>query len=108
MTPAEVFEQIPHHFDGRGAADLNATIQFSLSGDNGGEWFVTIADGKATTACGKAPSPNMTISASAADYMQMIEGQLDPQMAFMNGRLSLGGDISIAMRMQGLFRRPGA
>lgn len=108
MTPDEVFTELPKHFDGSGAADMNATILFDLAGENGGQWTVTIADGRATTTRGAAGSPNMTITANAADYIEMIEGRLDPQMAFMNGRLSLGGDISIAMRMQGLFKRPGA
>lgn len=106
MKPQDVFDQLAASFDGGGAGDMNATIQFDLAGPDGGQWVVAIADGKAQVTQGRVASPSMTISASAADYMEMIHGRLDPQMAFMGGRLSLGGDISIAMRMQGLFKRP--
>lgn len=106
MKPQDVFDQLAASFDPSGAGDVNVTIQFDLSGPDGGQWVVAIADGRAQVTKGTAPSPSMTISASAADYMEMIEGRLDPQMAFMGGRLSLGGDLSIAMRMQELFKRP--
>jgi putative sterol carrier protein len=106
MTPQDVFDQLAANFDPTGAEGMDATIQFDLSGEGGGQWYVSIAGGRASVAKGKAPAANMTISTSAADYLEMIEGRLDPQMAFMGGRLSLGGDLSIAMRMQGLFKRP--
>lgn len=106
MKPQDVFDQLAASFDPSGAADMNTTIQFDLSGPDGGQWVVAIADGRAQVSRGTTPSPGMTISASADDYIEMIEGRLDPQMAFLGGRLSLGGDLSIAMRLQGLFKRP--
>jgi len=67
------------------AKGMNATIQFKLSGDNGGEWYVIIKDGKAEVQKGTAPSANMTMSMSASDYVDMTTGKLNGQMAFMSG-----------------------
>ena len=106
MTPKEIFEAMPANLDPNGAKGVNATIQFNLSGDNGGEWYVTIKDGAATTSAGKAPSANMTMSMAAQDYVDMITGKLNGQMAFMSGKLKISGDIRLAMKMQTLFKRP--
>ncbi|HYV57868.1 MAG TPA: SCP2 sterol-binding domain-containing protein, partial [Candidatus Nitrosopolaris sp.] len=84
------------------------TIQFNLAGDGGGEWYVSIKDGKAEVVKGKAPAPNMTLSMSAQDYVDMIMGKLNGQMAFMSGKLKISGDMGLAMKMQSLFKRPGA
>ena len=82
------------------------SIQFNLSGDNGGQWYVTVKDGKAEVTKGTAPSANMTMSMAAQDYVDMITGKLNGQMAFMSGKLKISGDMGLAMKMQTLFKRP--
>ena len=64
--------------------------------------------GKAEVTKGTASAPNMTLSMSAQDYVDMIMGKLNGQMAFMSGKLKISGDMGLAMKMQSLFKRPGA
>src|SRR3990172_5404579 len=90
------------------AKGMNSTIQFNLSGDNGGEWYVSIKDSKSEVSTGKAAAANMTLSMTAKDYVDMILGKLNGQMAFMSGKLKISGDMGLAMKMQSLFKRPGA
>ena len=106
MTPQEIFDQMPANLDPNAAKGVNATIQFNLSGDNGGQWYVAIKDGKAEVQQGTAPSANMTLSMTAQDYVDMITGKLNGQMAFMSGKLKISGDMGLAMKMQTLFKRP--
>ena len=108
MNPQEIFDQMSANLNADAAKGMNSTIQFNLSGDNGGQWYVTIKDGKAEVHKGTAPSANMTLSMSAADYVDMIMGKLNGQMAFMSGKLKISGDMGLAMKMQSLFKRPGA
>lgn len=108
MTPQEIFNEMPKNLNADAAKGMNSVIQFNLSGDNGGQWYTTIKDGKAEVAQGTAPAPNMTLSMSAADYVDMIMGKLNGQMAFMSGKLKISGDMGLAMKMQNLFKRPGA
>src|SRR6184192_353405 len=105
-TPQEIFDQMSANLNPDAAKGMNATIQFNLSGDTGGQWYVAIKDGKADVSKGTAPSPNMTLSAQ--DYVDMIMGKLNGQMAFMSGKLKISGDMGLAMKMQSLFKRPGA
>ena len=108
MTPQEIFNEMPKNLNADAAKGMNSVIQFNLSGDNGGQWYATIKDGKAEVAQGAAPAPNMTLSMSASDYVDMIMGKLNGQMAFMSGKLKISGDMGLAMKMQNLFKRPGA
>src|SRR5215510_10046603 len=106
MTPADIFKEMPGQLDANAAKGVNATIQFNLSGDNGGQWYVTIKDGTASVSEGTAPSANMTMTMAANDYVDMTTGKLNGQMAFMSGKLKISGDMGLAMKMQTLFRRP--
>ena len=104
MTPQEIFDQMAANLNTDAAKGMNSTIQFNLSGDSGGQWYVSIKDGKAEVTKGTASAPNMTLSMSAQDYVDMIMGKLNGQMAFMTGKLRIAGDMGLALRMQQLFQ----
>ncbi len=57
---------------------------------------------------GAHASPNITISMKESDYLDMINGKLNEQMAFMSGKLKITGDMGLAMRLQGLFTPRGS
>lgn len=46
---------------------------------------------------------DVTLSADAETFQSMLEGDLDPTAAFMTGRLTIDGDMGIAMQMAGVF-----
>ena len=104
MTPEDIFTRMSEGLDENAAKGVNATIQFNLSGDEGGQWFVTVRDGKVSVSKGSAASPNMTMAMTAQDYVDMNTGKLNPQMAFMSGKLKISGDMGLAMKMQSLFK----
>ena len=101
-----IFDAMPASLNADAAKGMNAVIQFNLSGDGGGNYNVTIKDGAAAIAEGAHASPNMTMTMAAQDYIDMITGKLNGQMAFMSGKLKIAGDMGLAMKMQSLFKRP--
>ncbi|MCK6554038.1 SCP2 sterol-binding domain-containing protein [Candidatus Binatia bacterium] len=101
-----IFSAMPASLNADAAKGMNAVIQFNLSGDGGGNYNVTIKDGAASVAEGSHASPNMTMTMAAQDYIDMIAGKLNGQMAFMSGKLKIAGDMGLAMKMQSLFKRP--
>jgi putative sterol carrier protein len=112
-APAGVAEQVKTIFDGMStslnpdaAKGMNAAIQFNLTGDGGGNYHVVIKDGACSVVEGTHASPNMTMTMAAQDYVDMINGKLNGQMAFMSGKLKIAGDMGLAMKMQTLFKRP--
>ncbi len=48
----------------------------------------------------------MTLSMAGQDYLDLVNGKLNPQMAFMSGKMKISGDMSLAMKMASLFPRP--
>jgi putative sterol carrier protein len=105
MNAAEIFAQMPEAFLAEKAGDLRATFQFNLSGEGGGDWAVTVSDGTCTVVEGQAEKPNVTIGMDADDFAKMISGDLQPVVAFMQGKIKLQGDTSLALRLQELFAR---
>jgi putative sterol carrier protein len=99
----QVFEQMPGRFKKEAAQGLNAVYQFDLSGEGGGKWQISINNEQCDVKEGAHPSPNVTISMAAQDYLDMIAGKLNPQMAFMSGKLRMTGDMGLALRFQNLF-----
>lgn len=42
---------------------------------------------------------DVTLTASAEDFQDMFEGDLNPTSAYMSGRLKIDGDMSVAMKL---------
>lgn len=103
MTIPEVFKEMPNRFKADAAKGMKAVYQFDLTGDGGGKYSLAIDDGKLTVGEGLHASPNITITMAANDYLDMVGGKLNPQMAFMSGKLKIAGDMGLAMKMQQLF-----
>ncbi|MBI4515532.1 MAG: SCP2 sterol-binding domain-containing protein [Deltaproteobacteria bacterium] len=101
-----IFSAMPANFNADAAKGMNSVIQFKLTGDGGGDYHVSIANGACTVTEGAHASPNMTMTMAAQDYVDMITGKLNGQMAFMSGKLKIAGDMGLAMKMQSLFKRP--
>jgi putative sterol carrier protein len=101
-----VLGRLPAHFQPDVAGDARATVQLELTGQNGGQWTLLVADGRCNLLDGHQGVPHLWISALAEDYVSLLTGTLSPMNALMQGRIKLRGDITLALRMQSWFRRP--
>jgi putative sterol carrier protein len=82
---------------------IDAAILFDVSGEGGGQWTVTIKDGQVGVEQGRSGSPTVTVEVAAKDLTALVRGELKPMAAFMQGRLKVKGDMSVAMQLQKLF-----
>lgn len=82
---------------------MDATIQFDLSGEAGGLYWLKIADGKGEAGEGAVDNPSMTLKADADDWVAVTRGELNPMQAFMSGKLKVQGDMGLAMKLQNLL-----
>ena len=103
-TVNETFDAMASRFRADKAAGVNATIQYDITGDQGGTWHAVIKDGTCTVTPGPAATPNLTLTMSSQDWLDMVGGKLSGQMAFMSGKLKLKGDMGLAMKVGGLFQ----
>jgi putative sterol carrier protein len=103
MSVADIFNNMPTRFQADKAADTNMGILFDLSGDNGGQWYVDIANGQLNVNPGApAAAPSATVKMTAEDFEAMSTGALNPMMAFMTGKIKVDGDLNSVMKFQSL------
>lgn len=76
---------------------INAIYQFNITGDAGGVWIVDLINGEVRE--GEDPNAKCTVTVKDEDFLQVISGKLNTQMAFMSGKLKIGGDMSLAMKL---------
>ena len=100
----ELLELIPEAFLPEKAKTLDAVIQVSVPGVGGGEWIISIANGKCAICPGTAALPRLTLEASAGDILSIIGGKLDPGVAFMTGKLRAKGDMAFAYQLTEIFQ----
>ena len=65
---------------------------------------VALTDGKAAVAKGEAPSTNCTITMAESDFLALLSGKLNGQMAFMTGKLKIAGDFGLALKLETLLK----
>lgn len=106
-TVTELFEMMPTVFKPEAAPGVNAVVQISLTGDQVADYYVTIADGTCKVDEGKHESPSATLTMDGTDYVDMVGGKLNPQMAFMQGKLKISGDMGLLLRFQNFFDLSG-
>lgn len=95
MNLAEITEKLNGVFGGSDSG-LDRTFKIDLGDD--GAVFID-ATSAPNSVSNEGGDPDVTLTISLADYEQMLNGELDGQMAFMTGRLKVDGDLSGAIAL---------
>ena len=84
QAAAELNNKLDGGFDGSAKFDIADVGAIVLDSDG-----ARVADDEA----------DVTLSADAETFQAIIEGELNPTSAFMTGKLSVDGDMGIAMKL---------
>ena len=107
MTDYTMEELVKNHekvFVPEAAEGVDAVIQYKLSGEEAGDYIITIKDGTCTTAIGEADDPTMTLAADSQDLKDVLLGRANGMQYFMQGKLKLSGDLNLAMKLTSFFQ----
>ena len=74
------------------SGDFDGTAQFQIEGEGA---IMIDSDG----ARAADEDADVTLSADAETFQAILEGDLDPTAAFMSGKLSVDGDMGMAMKL---------
>ena len=100
-TPKEFFEEVlPSRFKPDKAADIDVTVQVKITGPNGGDWIVTIKNQKLEVKEGTHSSPTLTLEMAEADYLNLVNGKMSGEKAFLTGKLRFKGDMALALKLR--------
>jgi putative sterol carrier protein len=99
----DVLMELSRHFDPADWKDVNATLVFDITGEGGGQWVARIENGTLALDEGTAVDPDMTLTANSESFLAMVNGDLNPVTAFMQGKVKIRGDASLAMKLNKLL-----
>lgn len=98
-----VFHYMPLIFNREAGADVEATYQFTMEGDGGGQWSIKVGNGRAESADGPAEAFDAEIKTKPDLWMDLSQGDLNPVWAITTRKVQLGGNPALAMKLSNLF-----
>ena len=101
-TCAEFFGALQESIDPEKIKGIDATYQWDITGDGGGKWYAKFSEGSAEVSEGEAENPNITLTVEAQNWMDIVNGKLNGQTAFLTGKLKIQGDMTLAMKLQSI------
>ena len=81
---------------------VNTIYKFIITGDGGGTWVVDLTQPGGAITAGDSDA-KCTITMAAPAFLDLINRKLNPQMAFMTGKLKVAGDMSLALKLGALI-----
>ena len=108
LTTRQLIEGMTLSFNAEAAGELQAAIQFHLSGAEAGDYILNIADGQAAFEVGTAVSPTLSIIAPAEVWRQISLGKLSGEEALMAQQYQATGDLNLLLQLNTLFERTTA
>ena len=86
-------------------SNVDLSVQFDVSGTPEGEmsYYLKVADGSADTQLGPLDGADVTVSSDYDTSQAISKGELNVQMAFMTGKIKVGGNMAKIMMHQGVL-----
>jgi SCP-2 sterol transfer family len=87
---------------GAALAGVTLTVEQVVTGAPGGDvvWSLAVEDGKVALIAGPAPRSDLRLTTDYATAAAVAAGELGAQRAFVEGRLRVGGDLSLLITHQ--------
>jgi len=82
------------------------SVQFRATGPAPGEWWLTYRDGACESGPGAVEDPDITVSASAEDWLAIAEGKVTIEELYQRARLEIEADDTTFQRLADLY--PGS
>lgn len=102
----EVLEAMPAAFLPDKAGDASALFQLNMTGDEGGQWTMEIANGQCQVREETAARhPDVTLTMAANDFVALSRNELDAVRAFMAGKITVSGNVGLVMQLLQWFDR---
>ncbi|GMQ92547.1 MAG: hypothetical protein BMS9Abin12_0023 [Acidimicrobiia bacterium] len=86
-------------------ANVDLSVQFDVSGTPTGDvsYYLQVADGTAATQLGPLDGADVNVSSDYETSQAISKGELNVQMAFMTGKIKVGGNMAKIMMHQGVL-----
>jgi putative sterol carrier protein len=79
---------------------IDVVVQVTVTGENGGDWVVTIKNQKLTVAEGPCPTPNLSLRMTVKDFTDLVNRKISAEKAFFSGKVHFKGNIALALKLR--------
>lgn len=79
--------------------------QFNIIGESSGIFYVEVKDGKLSVEPYEYYDRDAMFTATAKTFMDIVEGKLDPVLAFTLQKLKVEGNFDKALKLNELIKR---
>ncbi|XP_062985248.1 hydroxysteroid dehydrogenase-like protein 2 [Elgaria multicarinata webbii] len=101
---AETFKVIKGAITEDVIKSIQGVYRFELSGEEGGTWYIDLKSQGGSAGSGEPPGKvDVVMTMSSSDFVKMFSGKLKPTMAFMSGKLTIKGDMALAIKLEKLM-----
>jgi sterol carrier protein 2 len=101
-----VFDAIGEELKKNGAdyvKKINGVFCFKVkNGESEGTWVVDVKNGTGFVKFDPSGKGDVTITMEDENLLNLMLGKLNPQQAFFQGKLKIGGNMGLAMKLQQL------
>ena len=105
LTPSQIFEEkIAERLKTYPEQNVNTVYQFDVTGTQGGQWTIVLNETAHKVERGNSQTPHCVITIADVDLVNLVEGKLNPQLAFMTGKLKVKGDFGLALKLGSLLK----
>jgi len=100
-TPKDFFEKVlSARFKPDKAAGIDVIVTVKITGSNGGDWVVRIRNQQLEVEEGTHSSPTLEVAMAETDYMDLVNGRMSGEKAFLTGKLRFKGNIALALKLR--------
>jgi len=100
----EVLASYPARFNADKAKSMDDRVYMNLTGSDARDVTLYVHDGQLDILDGEIPDePTLRLTADTADWVAIENGELNPMMAMMTGKVKMKGSVPFATKFMGLF-----
>lgn len=89
MTAREFILQLPTRFNPESVPGASTLFHFHISGENGGDFTVTVNDGHCAVKEGLTGDPKCVVSSEDTTLAEVVTGKSNAQMAVLMGKIKI-------------------
>ncbi len=106
MTFDELLEKVRKIAEKADVSDNDfLAVQVNITGKEEGVFYVEVKDHKISVEPYEYNDRNCAVTMKLADFNKLIDGKLDPILAFTTGKLKVDGDAGKALEFSKLLKK---
>jgi len=102
LNSSSIFAELSKRSDAELVKKIGCIYRFDISGDNGVKksWVVDLKNGSGSVGeSDSGANADCAISIKDGDFVLLMSGKLNPQQAFMQGKLKIQGNMMLAQKL---------